>query len=107
MGVKSFGWENSTAQESPIQSWNLMGPSVVCASKSGAVSPICNPMVISSSSRAVADGSAYAALSASATAQRPPLALARCRYGDDKAHEDLHEEVGVRPGARAPQPARA
>src|SRR5438270_3142633 len=41
MGVKSFGWENSTAQESPIQSWNLIGPSVVSASKSGAVSPIC------------------------------------------------------------------
>src|SRR5690348_6078892 len=40
-GVKSFGCEKSTAQESPIQSWKLIGPSVVCASKSGAVSPIC------------------------------------------------------------------
>src|SRR5262245_61619504 len=37
-GVKSFGWENSTHQELPIQSWNLIFPSVVCASKSGAVS---------------------------------------------------------------------
>src|ERR1043165_5241455 len=38
-GVKSFGCENSTAHLSPIQSWNLMRPSVVSASKSGAVSP--------------------------------------------------------------------
>src|SRR3982074_431487 len=38
-GVKSFGCENSTAQESPIQSWNLIGPSVVSASKSGTTSP--------------------------------------------------------------------
>jgi hypothetical protein len=39
-GVKSFGCENSTAHESPIQSWNEIFPSVVSASKSGAVSPI-------------------------------------------------------------------
>src|SRR5574339_61393 len=39
-GVKSFGCENNTAQESPIHSWNLMRPCVVSASKSGAVSPI-------------------------------------------------------------------
>src|SRR5215467_8338771 len=39
-GVKSLGCENSTAQEFPIQLWNLMGPAVVCASKSGAVSPM-------------------------------------------------------------------
>src|ERR671937_3310153 len=39
-GVKSFGCENSTAHESPIQSWKRMRPSVVSASKSGAVSPI-------------------------------------------------------------------
>src|SRR3954449_965390 len=38
-GVKSFGCENSTAHESPIHSWKRIGPSVVCASKSGAVSP--------------------------------------------------------------------
>ena len=37
-GVKSFGCENSTAHESPIQSWKLIGPSVVSAWKSGAVS---------------------------------------------------------------------
>src|SRR6202023_454953 len=36
-GVKSLGWENSTAQESPIQSWNRIVPSVVSASKSGAL----------------------------------------------------------------------
>src|SRR5207247_7649486 len=39
-GVKSFGCENKTAQELPIQSWNRTRPSVVSASKSGAVSPI-------------------------------------------------------------------
>src|SRR2546423_5101374 len=44
-GVKSFGCENSTAQESPIQSWKLIGPSVVCAWKSGAVSPILTAML--------------------------------------------------------------
>jgi hypothetical protein len=38
-GVKSFGCEKSTTHESPIQSWNAIGPSVVSASKSGAVSP--------------------------------------------------------------------
>src|SRR5215471_10736554 len=40
IGVKSFGCENKTAHESPIQSWKRIRPSVVCASKSGAVSPI-------------------------------------------------------------------
>src|SRR6185437_9950739 len=39
-GVKSFGCENKTAHESPIQSWNRIRPSLVSASKSGAVSPI-------------------------------------------------------------------
>src|SRR3984885_16298169 len=43
-GVKSFGCENSTTQELPIQSWNLILPSVVCASKSGAVSLIARVM---------------------------------------------------------------
>src|SRR6185437_9154024 len=43
-GVKSFGCENSTAQLLPIQSWNLILPSVVCASKSGAVSLIASAM---------------------------------------------------------------
>src|SRR5215470_17914388 len=38
-GVKSFGCENSIAHLSPIQSWNLIGPSVVSAVKSGAVAP--------------------------------------------------------------------
>src|SRR5690554_1449880 len=37
-GVKFFGWENRTAQPSPIQSWKLIGPCVVSAVKSGAVS---------------------------------------------------------------------
>ena len=41
-GVKSFGCENTTAHESPIQSWNWISPSVVSAAKSGAVSPIVN-----------------------------------------------------------------
>src|ERR1044072_3886208 len=38
-GVKSFGWEKRTAQLSPIHSWKLIGPSVVSAVKSGAMSP--------------------------------------------------------------------
>src|SRR5215475_15313565 len=41
-GVKSFGCENRTAHESPIQSWKLIRPSVLSASKSGAVSPSLN-----------------------------------------------------------------
>ena len=44
IGVKSFGCEKSTAHESPIQSWKLIGPSVVSAVKSGAVSFSCNAM---------------------------------------------------------------
>src|ERR1044072_6019748 len=40
IGVKSLGWENSTAHESTIHSWKLIGPSVVSAWKSGAVSLI-------------------------------------------------------------------
>src|SRR5918996_5443912 len=45
-GVKSFGCENRTAHESPIHSWNRIGPSVVSASKSGAVSPICKAIAL-------------------------------------------------------------
>src|ERR1700722_17459934 len=44
-GVKSFGCENSSAQLLPIQSWNLILPSVVWASKSGATAPICRAIV--------------------------------------------------------------
>src|SRR3954462_8742796 len=40
MGVKSFGCEKSTHQAPPIQSWKRIEPCVVCASKSGAASPI-------------------------------------------------------------------
>ena len=36
--MKFFGWLNRMAQPSPIQSWNEIGPSVVSAVKSGAVS---------------------------------------------------------------------
>ena len=43
-GVKSFGCENSTTQLLPIQSWKRILPSVVSASKSGAVSPIARAM---------------------------------------------------------------
>src|SRR5213592_1637356 len=39
-GVKSLGCENNSAQLLPIQSWNLIFPSVVSASKSGATAPI-------------------------------------------------------------------
>src|SRR5450759_5508127 len=42
IGVKSFGCENSMPQEFPSQSWKRIFPSVVSASKSGAVSPIAN-----------------------------------------------------------------
>src|SRR3984885_2984339 len=52
-GVKSFGCENSTAHESPIQSWKEILPSVVSASKSGAVSPSCNAMLPPKSCRGV------------------------------------------------------
>src|SRR3954470_24837215 len=103
MGVKSLGCENNTAQESPIQSWNLIGPSVVSASKSGAVSPIARPMASSSSW----NRSDYAALSAMPAGQHAVVALAPWRHGDDQPHEDLRQEVGVRPGTRSPQPARA
>src|SRR5215217_4395801 len=44
-GVKSFGCENNNAQLEPIQSWNLIFPSVVWASKSGASVPIWRAMV--------------------------------------------------------------
>src|ERR1700688_1654954 len=44
-GVKSFGCENRSAQLLPIQSWNLILPSVVSASKSGAAAPICRAML--------------------------------------------------------------
>src|SRR5579863_1604622 len=43
-GVKYFGWENNSAQLLPIQSWNLILPSVVSASKSGATAPIGSAM---------------------------------------------------------------
>src|SRR5215469_17697966 len=43
-GVKSFGCENNSAQEPPSQSWNLILPSVVSASKSGATAPIGSAM---------------------------------------------------------------
>ena len=39
-GVKSLGCEKNSAQLFPIQSWNLILPSVVWASKSGASEPI-------------------------------------------------------------------
>src|SRR6476661_10368965 len=45
-GVKALGCENSRAQLLPIQSWNLIFPSVVSASKSGAVVPIGSVMVL-------------------------------------------------------------
>src|SRR6202051_969768 len=38
-GVKSFGCENRSAQPLAIPSWNLILPSVVSASKSGATVP--------------------------------------------------------------------
>src|SRR6202142_4610465 len=44
-GVKSFGCENNSAQLLPIQSWNLILPSVVSASKSGATAPIWRAIV--------------------------------------------------------------
>ena len=49
-GVKSFGCENSTPQELPSHSWKRTGPSVVCASKSGARELIGSDMEVSNSS---------------------------------------------------------
>src|SRR5262249_36316490 len=48
IGVKSLGCENRIAQPSPIHSWNLIGPCVVWAEKSGAVSLILRVMWSSS-----------------------------------------------------------
>ena len=48
-GVKSFGCENSTAHESPSQSWKRMRPSVVSASKSGAPVPSCRRAAVAGS----------------------------------------------------------
>src|SRR5215211_4544558 len=48
-GVKSLGCENRTTHESSIHSWKLIGPSVVSAWKSGAVSPMVNAIESSSS----------------------------------------------------------
>src|SRR5262245_57404183 len=39
-GVKSLGWEKRIAQELPIHWWKSISPSVVCALKLGASSPI-------------------------------------------------------------------
>ena len=39
-GVKSLGWENSSTQLLPIQSWKLILPIVVSTLKSGAKSLI-------------------------------------------------------------------
>ena len=38
-GVKSFGWLNSTPQESPSQSWKSIVPCVVSAVKFGGFVP--------------------------------------------------------------------
>src|SRR5438067_1046813 len=46
-GVKSFGCEKSTAQLSCFHSWKRTGPSVVWASKSGAMSPSWMDMMVS------------------------------------------------------------
>ena len=44
-GVKSAGCENKTTHESPAHSWNLIGPIDESCSKSGAISPRCNPII--------------------------------------------------------------
>src|SRR5450432_1348460 len=62
-GVKSLGWENRTAHLSPIQSWNLMVPSVDSWVKSGALEP--SVMLMSAS-----------------LGQPEPLAVARTRARD-------------------------
>ena len=48
-GVKSLGCEKRIAHESPIHSWKLMRPSVVSASKSGAVWLMESPMCVTPS----------------------------------------------------------
>src|SRR5207244_11250227 len=47
-GVKSLGCENRIAHLSPIHLWKSIGPSVVCAWKLGASSPIRDGMGLSS-----------------------------------------------------------
>jgi hypothetical protein len=39
-GVKSAGCEKKTHQESPMNSWKLIGPMLVSAVKSGTLSPM-------------------------------------------------------------------
>src|SRR5260221_9015348 len=46
-GVKSLGWEKSTAHLSPIHWWKSIWPSVVWAWKLGAVSPMRSAMGVS------------------------------------------------------------
>src|ERR1044071_3520645 len=46
-GVKSLGWEKSTAHLSPIHWWKSISPSVVWAWKLGAVSPMRSAMEVS------------------------------------------------------------
>src|SRR3569623_10233 len=47
-GVKSFGWEKNRPQLSPSHLWKLIWPSVLSASKSGALAPIDKVIVTSS-----------------------------------------------------------
>src|SRR6266581_1716378 len=84
-GVKSLGCENRTAHESPIQSWKRIGPSVVSASKSGAVSPICRA-ISSSSGPKVVEGSVMPPGSVS----QGPQALRGSRQALDRVQRPLH-----------------
>src|SRR6516164_8732823 len=76
-GVKSFGCENSTAQLLPIQSWKRILPSVVSASKSGAVSLICRAINTSLWDVCCVSAHMYGAAGANASLAHDPLRLAQ------------------------------
>ena len=84
-GVKSFGCENSTAHESPIQSWNRIVPSVVSASKSGAVSPIFSVIPAASVACVACPGPT--------SAVAPVFHRATCRYLGARPVEQLEKLV--------------
>src|SRR3954449_2826194 len=108
-GVKSFGCEKSTAQPSPIHSWNRMGPSDVCASKSGAVSPIVRANCFSLSSRCTARGptrSAHAFWASTLECQAYDAAGSTRRTSRSSAAEDERRRRD-RPGAGGVERAAA
>src|SRR6266850_8310447 len=94
-GVKSLGWENRTAHELPIHWWKSIGPSVVCAVKFGASSPI--RMVLPPHSRCRAhDPNAIRRGAPAGPPSPPPLAaLAGGRLRDGRRFVQRLDDVQV------------